>query len=116
MKKSLTLLTHNEEEFDNNKKVSSALSPHEYDRSSPVIDKCWGCEDEEDDIDDLENDKDEVEIDELRSEEECRENWTVILPLVTPRITKEALGHPHARQDQVTGAIAVQQEYCHTQH
>ena len=79
-----------------------------------MVDKCGGCEDEEDDVDDLENDKDEVKIDELRCEEEGRENCSIILPLVSPRVAKEALSHPHVRQDQVTGAIPVHHKYCHT--
>ena len=108
-------LTHNKEQFQNNKKVSPCLTFYDSGSISPVIQKVVHSQQEEENIGGLEDNQDAVEVDELWAGEEHSPLHAIgvigigSLPLVTPRRSQEALSNPHAGQSEVTGSKTIHQ-------
>ena len=112
-------VTHNEEKFEYNDKVSLRLGLDDPCRVSPVLHEVVDCQQEEDHVGCLQGEDDAVEVDELRrGEESCplSPGLVVLLKLFPPGLANEALTGPHVRPSELAGAELVNEPHHQAQH
>lgn len=112
-------VTHNEEKFEYNDKVSLRLGLDDPCRVSPVLHEVVDCQQEEDHVGCLQGEDDAVEVDELRrGKESCplSPGLVVLLKLFPPRLANEALTGPHVRPSKLARAELVNEPHHQAQH
>ena len=101
-------LTHNEEQFENNEKVSPCFTLDHSSSIPPVIHQVVDSQEEEENIGCLESNQDAVEVEKLWAGEKSIPLHSICFirigsfPLITPRRSQKALRNPHVRQGQLT--------------